>query len=143
MKPHLEGLGLGTFPAPQADLRKFALWTHQHPAVILHLFEYTKVTTLPVFYKSSHMEIKSRYEDHESLFTDVSKDKERTGFEVCSNADTYSCSPPDGATLFSAELNALLLALEHISRSQNDNYTIFFGSHSASQALDVTFNMHC
>ncbi len=49
--------------------------------------------------------------------------------------ETYSCRLPDGATVVSAELKALLLALEHISKSRNDKFIIFSDSVSALQAL--------
>ncbi len=43
---------------------------------------------------------------------------------------------PDGATVFTAELKALLLALEHVSKlSQNDKFIIFLDSLSALQVL--------
>ena len=72
--------------------------------------------------------IRSRYE---ALFTDGSKDEEKASTAVYSNAENYSCQLPDGATIFSAELKALLLALEHVSKSQNDKFIIFSDSMSA------------
>ena len=59
---------------------------------------------------SIYLENRSRYEDHEALFTDGSKDEERAGAAVHTNAKTYFCRLPDGGTVFSTELKALLLA---------------------------------
>ncbi len=135
MQSHFENLGLDTFPVSQADLQKFAFWDHQCPPVILDLAQHKKDSTTPAFYKSKYLEIKSRYEDHEALYTDGSKDGERAGAAAYTNDETYSCRLPDGATVFSAELKALLLALEHVSKSENDKFIIFSDSLSAIQAL--------
>ena len=56
---------------------------------------------------------------------------ERAYTAVHKNAKTYSCQLEDGATVFSAELKALLLALE-----QNDKFIIFSDSLSAVQSCD-------
>ncbi len=135
MKPHFENLGLDTFPVSQVNLQEFAFWDHHSPPVILDLAEHKKDTTSPAFYKSKYLEIRSRYEDYETIYTDGSKDEERAGAAVYTNVETYSCRLPDGATVFSAELKALLLALEHIRKSQNDKFIIFSDSLSALQAL--------
>ena len=43
---------------------------------------------------------------------------------------------PDGASIFSAELSAILLALDMVERSTNDKFVIFSDSLSSLQALD-------
>ena len=56
----------------------------------------------------------------------ISEYEGRAGTGVHANTETYCYRLPDGATIFSAELKALLLALEHVT--QNVNFIIF--SHS-------------
>ena len=121
---HFENLGFGLFPVSQIGLKEFAFCDHQCPSVIVDLAQYKKDTTLPAFYKSKHLEIRSRYEDHEAFFTDGSNDEEWVGAAVYSNAEAYFWQLTDGASLFSAELKALLLALECDSTSQNDKFII-------------------
>ena len=75
MKPHFENLGLGAFHVSQVDLQKFAFWDYQHRPAILHLAQHKKDTTLPALYKSKYLEIRSMHEDHETLFTNGSKDR--------------------------------------------------------------------
>ncbi len=116
-------------------LQKFAFWDHKCPPVFLDLAQRKKDSTLPAFYKRKYIKIRSRYEDHEALYTDGSKDEERAGAAAYTNAETYSCRLPDSATVFSAELKALLLALEHVSKSKNNEFIIFSDSLSAIQAL--------
>ena len=112
-----ENLGLDTFPVSQVDLQKFAFWDHRCPAVILDQAQYKKDSTVPAFYKSKCLEIRCRYEDHEALFTNWSKDEKRAGAAAYKNVETYSCQLPDDANVFSAELKALLLAHEHVCKS--------------------------
>ena len=69
------------------------------------------------------------------FFTGGSKDDDRANAAVYSNAETCPCWLSDGTTLFSAELEALLLDLERVSESQNDKLIIFSDSLSALQAL--------
>ena len=68
MKPHVENLGLDTFPVSQIGIQKSAFWDYQCPPVILELAQHD----LPALYQSEFLEIRSMYEDHEALFTDRS-----------------------------------------------------------------------
>ena len=47
-----------------------------------------------------------------------------------------SCQLSDGATMFSAALKALLLVLEHVSKSQNYEFIILFDSLCTVQGCD-------
>ena len=135
MMPHFENLGLDTFPVSQVDLQNFAFRDNQCPPVILDLAQHKKDIILPAFDKSKYPEIRSRYEDLGSLFTDEFEDEERAGAAVYTSVGTYSCRFADSATVFCAELKALLLALEHVSKFQNYEFIIFSNSLSAIQAL--------
>ncbi len=58
---------------------------------ILDLAQHKKDSTLPAFYKSEYLEIRSSHEDHEALFTDGFKDEQRAGTAAYTNVETYSC----------------------------------------------------
>ena len=120
MIPHFENLGLDTFLVSQADLQEFPSLAHQHPPVILNLVQHKKHTTVSAFYKSKYLKIRSRYGDHEALFTDGSKAEGRAGTAIHVNAEIDISRPLDEAIVFSADLKALLPALEHISKTQNN-----------------------
>ncbi len=47
-------------------------------------------TTLPAFYEGKYLEIRSRYEDHEALLTDESKDEEGAGAAGYTNVETLA-----------------------------------------------------
>ncbi len=99
---------------PSHDSLALSLLAHTF-ITILDLAQYKNDTTLLPLYKSKYLEITSRYEDHEALFTDRFKDEESASAAVYYSAETYSSWLPDGETIFSAELKALLLALEYMS----------------------------
>ena len=45
-------------------------------------------------------------------------------------SDTYKCRLPDSACIFSAEIKAINLALDHIEQSRNSDFIIFSDSFS-------------
>ena len=50
-------------------------------------------------------------------------------------SDTYKCRLPDNASIFSAEIKAVDLALDHIEQSRNSDFIIFSDSLSVLQSL--------
>ena len=132
MKPHLEILGLDTFPVSHSDLQKFDFWDHWHPPVFLDLVQHKKDTTLPALYRSKYLEIMSRYEDPLYWWIWRWRKSWRCSLHQCRD---LLLSTARWATVFSAELKTLLLALEHVSKSQNDKFTTFPESLSALHAL--------
>ena len=55
----------------------------------MQVYPVDKSTTLPALYKSKYLEIRSRYEDNEALFTDGSEDEDRNGAANYTNTETY------------------------------------------------------
>ena len=90
IKSDFGNLALDTFPISQVDLQKFSLYDHQHLPVIFILAQHKTDTNLSALYKSKYLKIRSRYENHEALFTDGSKDDESACTAVYSNAVTKS-----------------------------------------------------
>ena len=62
------------------------------------------------------------------IFTDVSEEEKRTAAAVYTNAATYICKLLDEATVFSPVLKVLLLNLELVTKSENDEFIIFLDS---------------
>ena len=50
-------------------------------------------------------------------------------------SDTYKCRLPDNASIFSAEIKAVDLALDHIEQSRSSDFIIFSDSLSVLQSL--------
>ena len=59
-----------------------------------------------------------------------------TQLSACvSPSDTYKCRLPDNASIFSAEIKAIDLALDHIEQSRSSDFIIFSDSLSVLQSL--------
>ena len=76
------------------------------------------------FYFLFH-ELLSDFPNYETIFTDGSKDGDTAGSACVTPSDTYKCRLPDNASICSAEIKAIDLALGHIKQSRNSDFIIF------------------
>ena len=97
----------------------------------------------------SNEEIKAQFLDHndkhlkhEQLFTDGSKSKEGVGCAVVHNGTSYVAKLPDSASVFSAELTAIVQALELINQSKKREFVIYSDSWSAIESLRKFNSFH-
>ena len=63
----------------------------------------------------------SDFPNYETIYTDGSKDGDTAGSACVTPSDTYKCRLPDSASIFSAEIKAIDLALDHIEQSRNSD----------------------
>ena len=70
------------------------------------------------------------------MYTDGSKDGHVVASAAVLDKQTYKSLLPDGASIFSAELSVIILAIDLVERSTNDKFVIFSDSLSSLQALD-------
>ena len=78
------------------------------------------------------------------MFTYGSKDDDTAGSACVTPSDTYKCRLPDSASIFSAEIKAVDLALDHIEQSRNSDFITFlipslFFSHYIIAILKTLF----
>ena len=59
--------------------------------------------------------MQSYYSDHEHIYTDGSKDKEKVGCAAAKNDDCEKMPIPDGSSVFTAEAKAIDLTLDFIN----------------------------
>ena len=78
----------------------------------------------------------SNFPSYETIFTGGSKDGDTAGSACVTPSDTYKSRLPDNASIFSAEIKAIHLALVHIEQSRNTDFIIF------SDALSVLQSIH-
>ena len=95
----------------------------------------TSQPTDPLVFRTKFHELLSDFPNYETIFTDGSKDGDTAGSACVSPSDTYKCRLPDGASIFSAEIKAIDLALDHIEQSRNSDFIIFSDSLSVLQSL--------
>ena len=88
-----------------------------------------------LFFEPNFIELLSYFPNYETIFTDGSKDGDTAGSACVTPSDTYKCRLPDNASIFSAEIKAIDLALDHIEQSRNTDFIIFSDSLSVLQSL--------
>ena len=69
------------------------------------------------------------YGNHINLSTNGSKNEEIAVLYIY--AEAYICPLPNGVSVFLTESKVLLLVLEHVSKTYNDEFVIFSDSLSA------------
>ena len=89
-----------------------------------------------MIFKSKYLEIKRQYYIQEPIYTDGSKDGERVPVAALIDDKLHQFRLPDKSSIFSAELKAIDLVLDHIKEDNHWRYIIFTDSLSAMQALD-------
>ena len=139
MAPHLEMAGLNL--AVVSDEETFPEdppWILTTPKTNFSLAQFKKETTNPLVYKQGYLELREKFPEHKHIFTDGSKSE----FGVASAAlmqtvpDTsLTLKLPSEASIYTAELHALLLSLKMIYQSQHKKFLIFCDSLSALQAV--------
>ena len=110
-------------------------WTFSQPRVLFSLHNDKKSQTDPLVFRTKYHELLSNFPSYETIFTDGSKDGDTAGSACVTPSDTYKCRLPDNASIFSAEIKAIDLALDHIEQSRSSDFIIFSDSLSALQSL--------
>ena len=114
-------------------------WQILVPDINLKLSENTKSKTDPENYYQQYYEIlKKDYIEYERIFTDGSKDDKSTSSASISfnpKIPEKSEKIPSNATIFTAEANAIDIAINNISKSENKNFLIITDSLSCLMAL--------
>ena len=113
-------------------------WSQSEPQISLSLTKYKTVTTNPEIYKQVFLEVTSRHQNYVQIFTDGSKMDEKVAAAAVSSLapkSRFSCRLRDHCRIYTAELQAILLALKQAYISQERKFMIFSDSLSALQAL--------
>ena len=78
-----------------------------------------------MIFKNKLLEIKERYYTHEEIYKDGSKDGEKVASSAILDGELYHFWPPNNSSIFSAELKAINLALNHIQQDVYWRYKIY------------------
>ena len=81
-----------------------------------------------------------RYSDFHKVYTDGSKRDEGVGAAAIFGRKSRTASLPIVATVFSAEMHAIHLAIEILKNVIHDKFVIFSDSYSSLQALSSVRN---
>ena len=112
------------------------LWTSKSPTYLYNLASDKKAITDPIVFKTKFLEVKEQYYTPEDIYTDGSKDSEKVASAAILDGELYQFRLPNNSSIFSAELKAIDLALNHIEQDVYWRYIIFNDSLSAMQALE-------
>ena len=97
-----------------------------------------KYNTTPSHHRQYALEHIQRKGHHHAIFTDGSKSSEGVGSAAVSSLQTSKFSLPNEASVFTSEVTAILLAVEIIKSSneqENQKFVIYSDSRSAIEAL--------
>ena len=112
------------------------LWTCKSPTYNYYLASDKKATTDPMIFKNKFLEIKEKYYTHEEIYTDGSKDGKKVASAAILDGELYQFRLPNNSSVFSAEIKAIDLALNHIEQDAYWRYVIYTDSLSAMKALE-------
>ena len=111
-------------------------WCIKPPKIVLDLVHLKKDRTDTSVYQQLFMEIQDRYRDHISVYTDGSRDGNSVACATVFPSDNIiSMRLPDSASVFTAEVWAIIKALEQMKDSIASKYIVFTDSLSCLQAL--------
>ena len=111
-------------------------WCIKPPNIVLDLVHLKKDRTDASIYQQLFMEIRDRYRDYIPVYTDGSRDGNAVACATVFPSNTViSMRLPDSASVFTAEVWAIIKALEQIKDSIASKYIVFIDSLSCLQAL--------
>ena len=111
-------------------------WCIKSTKIVLDLVHLKKDCTYASVYQQLFMEIRDRYRDHIPVYIDGSRDGNSVACATVFPSNTViSMRLPDSATIITAEIWAIIKALEEIKYSVASKYIGFTDSLSCLQAL--------
>ena len=111
-------------------------WCIKRPKIVLDLVYLKKDQTDASIYQQLFMEIRDRYRDYIPVYTDGSRDGNGVACDTVFPSNiVISMRLPDSASVFTAEVWAIIKALEQIKESFASKYIVFTDSLSCLQAL--------
>ena len=89
--------------------------------------------------KQNFQELQSRLSDYQLIYTDGSKVEDKVGCAYISGSLHEKVRLPDGSSIFTAESNAIDMALDYIMNNSLENkFVIFSDSLSVLKSLNHT-----
>jgi ribonuclease HI len=105
------------------------------PNVLLQLHLNKKSDTGPEVFKQLFLELMDEFLNHIQLYTDGSKESNRVACAMVTGSTLFQCRLPDHCSIFTAELRAILLALDYIEGSHHNKFLILSDSLSSLQSI--------
>lgn len=139
MRNHLKTANISTDFISDYPLQTVTTpWQLFSPQINLSLTAYKKTNTSPEMFKQLYLEQCTKYTNYEKIFTDGSlRDGSVAAAAVTERklSKPFQMRLPNGGSIYTAELQAILLALKHCHQSQNSHFLILSDSLSALQKI--------
>jgi len=140
MKDSLEELDANLDLVAKIEEPEIPSWLMREAMIDWELSGHLKSSTLPDTFISDFYRIRERYKGYQFIYTDGSKIEEKVAGAAVVRKDKYQFRLPNHCSIFSAELKAIDLALEHIRTSCKSKFVICTDSKSSLEALEGTGN---
>jgi ribonuclease HI len=111
-------------------------WNLKIPNIRYDLRTDKKSQTNPLDFIMKFNDIRRFFERYVFIYSDGSKDQERVGSASVLGSLTKKVRLPDHASIFSAELHAIILSLEFVYASEKSNFVVCTDSLSSLQAIE-------
>ena len=121
---------------PKFKMKNIPPWKINKTNVCTGLYYLNKRNYLPLEIKRHAAEHLRRKNNYIKIFTDGSKQNQGVGFAVHSTEGNISHSLPDEASIFSAEILAIMYSTLIIKSSENKQFVICSDSRSCIEAID-------
>ena len=92
--------------------------------------------------KANFLEHDSTHKGQVKIFTDGSKSEIGVGCAVVRGGEVYEAKLPDSSSIYTAELTAIVQALEVVHNSSKNNFVIYSDSKSALESLKQLYSVH-
>ena len=141
VRPHLEAAGIDLKLIEETLIPTSPPWTLPTPAVNFELTKYKKGSVPNEQFQAAFREMVDLYKYFRLIFTDGSKSDESHSVGA---AAVCMGNPPktekhrllDASSIYTAELQAIMLAIKQIKQSTETNFLVLSDSLSALQALE-------
>jgi len=133
--PALKDIGFKNNSIIKAKPPEKPPWTKEPAEVLLTLCKHKKEETCPEIYRSGFLEIREDHPGFQDVYTDGSKMDDKVAAAAVCGQHRETRRLPDGASVYSAELQAIRLALKIVYKKIKRNSIIFSDSKSSLQAL--------
>ena len=97
-----------------ASVHNIPFWTTRQPEVIYTLYSDKKEKTVSSIFRAKYQELSSQYPDFQRINTDGSEDGPNVAAACVSRTHTLKCRLPDNASIFTAEIQVINMALDYI-----------------------------
>ena len=85
--------------------------------------------------KACFLDHNNKHSKHSQIFTDGSKSEDRVGCAVVHNGTSHVAKLPNSASVFTAEITAIIKALEIVYSSKHNKFVIYSDSKSVLESL--------